>query len=72
MEENPHKFDSALRWRIFFLYINHRVLPKDICEVLSLSKTFVYKVLRLYRDTKGVDDNAPGRRRNRRTVDGGY
>ena len=65
----PRKFGSSLRWRIIRLNITHRVSPSDICDILSLGKTFVHKVLRIYRETGGVEDararETRGRPRNR-------
>ncbi|XP_048581384.1 uncharacterized protein LOC125556694 [Nematostella vectensis] len=48
-------FDNALRWRVIFLREKGFTFD-EIAETLSASKRFVYKITRLYRNTRGVSD----------------
>ncbi|XP_048584864.1 uncharacterized protein LOC125556735 [Nematostella vectensis] len=48
-------FDNALRWRVIFLREKGFTFD-EIAETLSVSKRFVYKITRLYRNTRGVND----------------
>ena len=50
--------------------VNHHISPQNICQTLSVGKTFVHKVLRIYRDTGGVEDGAKNRRGKSRIIDG--
>ena len=66
------KYGTSLRWRIVFLNIGQHLSPQEIVRLLKVSKTFVHYVLKLYRETKGVDYSANRNSGKRRSVVGIY
>lgn len=48
-------YGTALRWRVVFLDVMDHLWPQQIGNVLKVGKTFVHGILKLYRETKGVD-----------------
>ena len=44
-----------LSWRVVFLDVIDHLSPQQIANVLKVGKTFVHRILKLYRETKGVD-----------------
>lgn len=49
------KYGTALHWRVVFLDVIDHLSPQQIANVLKVGKTFVHGILKLYRETKGVD-----------------
>ena len=49
------KYGTALRWRVVFLDVIDHLSPQQVANVLKVGKRFVYGILKLYRETKGVD-----------------
>lgn len=49
------KYGTALRWRVVFLDVINHLSPQQIANVLKVGKIFVHGILKLYRETKGVD-----------------
>ena len=63
------KYGTALRWRVVFLDVIDHLSPQQIANVLKVGKTLVHGILKLYRETKGVD-YLPNRAGMQRSVTG--
>ena len=65
-------YGISLRWRVVFLHVIHHTSAEDIANILSVGRSYVQKVLKLYRETKGVNDNTGLRRGRPRIIDGNF
>lgn len=62
------EYGTSFRWRIVFLHEISHLLPREIADILCIGKTFVHKILKLYRETKGVDNDYALRVRGRSRI----